>query len=61
VPKGPDGFFTNPSEIVDQFEHSVDLILYGGVTPNIPSTVIDFTVSPPEILREGAGDVEILL
>jgi len=61
VPKGSDGFFTNPSEIVDQYQHDVDLLLDGGVTPNIPSTVVDFTVSPPEILREGAGDIDILL
>jgi tRNA threonylcarbamoyl adenosine modification protein (Sua5/YciO/YrdC/YwlC family) len=61
VPKGPDGFFTNPSEIVDQYQYDVDMLLDGGITPNIPSTVIDFTVSPPEILREGAGEIDILM
>jgi tRNA threonylcarbamoyl adenosine modification protein (Sua5/YciO/YrdC/YwlC family) len=61
VPKGSDGFFTNPSEIVDQYQYDVDMLLDGGITPNIPSTVVDFTVSPPEILREGAGEIDILL
>jgi tRNA threonylcarbamoyl adenosine modification protein (Sua5/YciO/YrdC/YwlC family) len=60
VPKGADGFFTNPSEIIEQYQYQVDLILDSGITPNIPSTVVDFSLSPPEILREGAGDIDIL-
>ena len=60
VPKGIDDFFTNPQEIADQYKYEVDLILDRGVTPNIPSTVVDFTVNPPEILREGAGDTQAL-
>jgi len=60
VPKGEDDFFTHPGEIAERFKHEIDLILDAGVMPNIPSTVVDFTVEPPEILREGAGDVDAL-
>jgi tRNA threonylcarbamoyl adenosine modification protein (Sua5/YciO/YrdC/YwlC family) len=60
VPKGSDDFFTNPQEIADQYKFQVDLILDKGIMPNIPSTVVDFTVNPPEILREGAGDINAL-
>jgi tRNA threonylcarbamoyl adenosine modification protein (Sua5/YciO/YrdC/YwlC family) len=60
VPKGSDDFFTNPQEIADQFKYDLDLILDSGITPNIPSTVIDFSVKPPEVLRHGAGSIEEL-
>lgn len=61
VPKGSDDFFTNPLEIADQFRHEIDQILDIGIMPTVPSTVVDFTCNPPEIVREGAGDVEALL
>lgn len=61
VPKGSDDFFTNPQEIAEQYKYQVDLILDKGAMPNIPSTVVDFSVTPPEILREGAGDISALL
>ena len=32
----------------------IDLLLDGGPCPGVPSTVVDFTVSPPRLLREGA-------
>jgi tRNA threonylcarbamoyl adenosine modification protein (Sua5/YciO/YrdC/YwlC family) len=60
VPKGEDDFFTDPDEIAERFKHEIDLILDAGVMPNLPSTVVDFTVDPPEILREGAGDIDAL-
>ncbi len=60
VPKGADDFFTVPQEIAENYEHEISLIFDGGVMPNLPSTVIDFSKEPPEILREGAGDVDAL-
>ena len=62
VPKGEgeDDFFTDPDEIADRFKHEIDLILDAGKMPYLPSTVVDFSVDPPEILREGAGDVSAL-
>ncbi|MCK5056049.1 MAG: threonylcarbamoyl-AMP synthase [Candidatus Aminicenantes bacterium] len=60
VPKGADDYFTDPGEIAERYNHEIDLILDGGIMPTLPSTVVDFTVDPPEILREGAGDVNAL-
>ena len=47
-----------PATTVDEVERAlgdgVDAILNGGVTPGgLPSTVVDTTVDPPRLLREG--------
>jgi tRNA threonylcarbamoyl adenosine modification protein (Sua5/YciO/YrdC/YwlC family) len=57
---GADNFFTDPDEIADRFKYEIDLILDAGMMPNMPSTVVDFSVDPPVIIREGAGDVGAL-
>ena len=62
VPKGDgvDDFFTDPEEIAQRYKYEIDLLLDAGMMPNVPSTVVDFSVDPPEIIREGAGDVDAL-
>ncbi len=41
-------------EVFEQLGRRVDLILDGGPTPGpIPSTIVDFTASPPQLLRAG--------
>lgn len=60
VPKGEDDYFTDPEEIADMFRYDIDLILDAGIMPNLPSTVVDFTSNPPEIIREGSGEVDAL-
>jgi tRNA A37 threonylcarbamoyladenosine synthetase subunit TsaC/SUA5/YrdC len=62
VPKGAEeeDFFTDPQEIADRFKNEINLILDAGIMPDMPSTVVDFSVDPPEIIREGAGDVSAL-
>lgn len=60
VPNGADDYFTDPQEMAERYAHEIDLILDGGIMPTLPSTVVDFSVNPPEILREGAGDVDTL-
>ena len=47
----------DPNEIDDAF-HGLALVLDGGTGGLVPTTVIDLTTSPPEIVREGVGDVE---
>ena len=43
------------ASVIDQLGDAVDLVLDGGRTPGaIPSTVVDVTVEPPAIRREGA-------
>jgi tRNA threonylcarbamoyl adenosine modification protein (Sua5/YciO/YrdC/YwlC family) len=47
----------DPSEI-DSYFPGLELILDGGGGGLIPTTVIDLTVSPPQVIREGAGSIE---
>jgi tRNA threonylcarbamoyl adenosine modification protein (Sua5/YciO/YrdC/YwlC family) len=49
--------FVDPHEIDDAF-HGLALVLDGGAGGLVPTTVIDLTTSPPEIVREGAGSVD---
>lgn len=39
----------------------VDLIIDAGDVPLRPTTVLDLTLMPPEVIREGAGDAGIIL
>lgn len=46
------------NEVIEQLGDSVDLILDAGKSENkSPSTVVDLTVNPPEILRKGDSAV----
>ncbi len=51
---------SDPYEIAEQWEHVVDVVVDGGPGKIIPSTIIDCTGDEPLIVREGAGDVNIL-
>lgn len=52
-------YITDPTEIYEKFEKLVDLVIDGGNGDNQPSTVVDFTSSEPEIIRQGKGVLEI--
>jgi len=43
---------------IDEDFSGLGLILDGGAGGVVPTTVIDLTVQPPEVLREGAGAIE---
>ncbi len=47
----------DPKEIDAAFK-GLALVLDGGAGGLVPTSVIDLTTSPPEIVREGAGDVD---
>ncbi len=53
-------YFTlsDPEEIRNLLENQVDLIIHGGYLGQDPTTVVDLTVEPPVILREGSGSIE---
>jgi L-threonylcarbamoyladenylate synthase len=43
------------AEVLRVFDGTIDVVLDGGPTPGgLPSTVLDVTVDPPRVLREGA-------
>jgi L-threonylcarbamoyladenylate synthase len=46
---------TTAAEVMRVFDGRIDVVLDGGPTPGgLPSTVLDLTVDPPRVLREGA-------
>lgn len=59
VPTDDDRFHTDPAEIAERYKFDIDLLLDAGVLPDEPSTVVDFSVEPPEIVRQGAGDLNL--
>lgn len=50
----------DPSEIDDDFP-GLALVLDGGAGGLVPTTVVDLTRSPPDVIREGAGPAEPFL
>lgn len=53
-------YTTDPEIIFDQWQDKVDLMIDSGFGGNIPSTVVDLSVFPFEIIREGKGNVNFL-
>jgi tRNA threonylcarbamoyl adenosine modification protein (Sua5/YciO/YrdC/YwlC family) len=49
--------YVDPHEIDATFR-GLSMVLDGGAGGRVPTTVIDLTKAPPEIVREGAGSVE---
>ncbi|AKM31853.1 threonylcarbamoyl-AMP synthase [Pandoraea faecigallinarum] len=47
----------DPEEIRERLEKQLDLVIDGGACPKEPSTVVDLTVMPPEVLRRGRGSL----
>ena len=48
-------YFTDPSEIEEDFAKQVDLVIDGGNGRNVPSTIVDCTGGSPEVIRQGSG------
>ncbi len=46
---------TDGEQILERLEHQIDAVLDGGHCGVEPTTVVDLTVSPPAILRQGKG------
>lgn len=56
----PDGtVFENPSLLHDYFMKTIDVVIDGGPVANSPSSVVSLIDDIPEVIRHGAGDVEI--
>ncbi|WP_194089177.1 L-threonylcarbamoyladenylate synthase [Vibrio hibernica] len=53
---GNDYAESDPEDIRDKLEYSVDLIMNGGFLGEQPTTVIDFSDDEMVIVRRGAGD-----
>jgi len=47
--------YTDPELIYEKFKHLADIVINAGIGQMTPSTVIDCTHEPPEVIRLGAG------
>jgi L-threonylcarbamoyladenylate synthase len=53
---------TTVDQVIETLSGKIDLIIDGGETAGgIPSTVVDITVSPPELLRQGPISLDDVL
>ena len=52
-------YTTDPELILEKWDNLVDIVIDGGYGDNEASTIIDLSVEPPEIIREGKGSLEI--
>ena len=50
--------YTDPELIYEKFEHLADIVINAGIGKMTPSTVVDCTLEPPEVIRMGAGEWE---
>lgn len=48
--------YTDPELIYEKFKNQVDIIINGGIGGMTPSTIVDCTSEPYEIVRQGAGE-----
>jgi tRNA threonylcarbamoyl adenosine modification protein (Sua5/YciO/YrdC/YwlC family) len=55
----PDGeeILSDPEIIFELFEDRVDYVIDGGFGGMVTSTIVDCTLSPPEVIREGLGEI----
>ena len=53
-------YITDPELICQKFGHLVDIIVDGGFSNNVPSTIVDCSAGGIDLIREGAGDVTLL-
>ena len=51
-------YFTDPSEIHDDFQKLVEVVVDGGIGKNIPSAVVDCSDGSIDIIREGEVSLE---
>lgn len=52
-------YLTDPLDIEDRFGKLVDIIIDGGPGGNEGSTVINCTTTPPELIRQGIGPIDL--
>lgn len=57
---GDDMPLTDPYDIRDTLEHSLDLVIDGGYCGFEPTTVVEFTNDTPVVVRQGLGPVDML-
>ena len=50
-------YTTDPELLLERYGDVVDVVIDGGYGSVVPTTLVDLTAEEPEILREGAGEL----
>lgn len=53
-------YYSDPQEIYERFKNEVDIVIDGGVSGKKPSTVVSCIDDDFQVIREGAGTIEVL-
>lgn len=61
IPAGSDQALSDPDEVMEQFGRFVDIVVDGGMTSDVPSTVLEVVDDVVVVLREGSGPIEGIL
>jgi tRNA threonylcarbamoyl adenosine modification protein (Sua5/YciO/YrdC/YwlC family) len=61
LPDEPGNPLTSGREIQARLAHEIDAVLDGGDCGVVPTTVVDLSVSPPVVTREGRGSLDPIL
>lgn len=61
LPDEPGNPLTSGREIQARLEHEIDAVLDAGDCGVVPTTVVDLSVSPPVVVREGRGPLAPIL
>ncbi|HEX3845712.1 MAG TPA: L-threonylcarbamoyladenylate synthase [Steroidobacteraceae bacterium] len=61
LPDEPGNPLTSGREIQARLAHEIDAVLDGGDCGVVPTTVVDLSVSPPVVAREGRGSLHPIL
>lgn len=51
---------SEPYEIEDRLGHLMEYVIDSGIILPYPSSIIDLSVEPPSIIREGKGDISFI-
>ena len=52
-------YLTDPEVIKEEYDKLVDAVIDGGFGKNVPSTVVDCSNDTIELIRQGAGELEL--
>ena len=52
-------YTTDPELIYEKYKNRVDLVIDGGYSKNVASTIVDCTNELPTVIRQGEGKLEI--
>jgi tRNA threonylcarbamoyl adenosine modification protein (Sua5/YciO/YrdC/YwlC family) len=56
LPNGEVEQYTDPEVIYELFKNKVDIVINAGIGGLTPSTIVDCTTEPYELIRQGLGD-----